>query len=74
MKHLQVKQVLTISPKTLQLLQETLSILEELEDDFIDLNAHEDDSLDTLMCTCEDVSATLSDFLDTYSRYVKESE
>jgi len=73
MKHLQVRQLLQINSKSLNILKEALSILDELDDDFLDMGAHRDESLSLLKGECSDAWATLSDFLDGYEQYIKEN-
>lgn len=73
MRHLQVKQLLRINSESLDILKKAQSILDELENDFLDMDARKDDSLSLLMSECSDAWAYLSDFLDGYEEYIKEN-
>ena len=73
MRHLQVKQLLRISSESLDILKKAQSILDELENDFIDMDAYKDESLSILRSECSDAWMTLTDFLDGYEEYTKEN-
>ncbi len=73
MKHLQVRQSLRIDSKSLDILKEAQSILNDLESDFLDMDAHKDESLSILTNDCSDAWAVLTDFLDGYEEYIKEN-
>ena len=73
MRHLQVKQLLRINSESLDILKKAQSILDELENDFLDMDAREDESLSILKDECSDAWATISDFLDGYEEYIKEN-
>ena len=73
MRHLQVKQLLRINSESLDTLKKAQSILDELENDFLDMGARKDESLSILTSECSDAWTTLSDFLDGYEKYIKEN-
>lgn len=73
MKHLQVRQLLRINSESLDILKKAQTILDDLENDFIDVDAYKDESLSILKGECSDAWATLSDFLDGYEEYTKEN-